>query len=504
MPYIIIQILSSYMVEVKGLYDSTISDLAGVLLKAIESEATVYGIEPHLKDILEGDLWTFKNPSAEEVFEAYKKGAVGVFCQNVPKGDLPDIPFIESLNYKDDLGKLLDYFYRHPSSELSVIAVTGTNGKTTVSYLCAQAMQYLNHKSYYIGTLGFGALSDVKSQNLTTPGVHELHAKLADARDLNAKLVAMEASSHGLDQGRILGVAIDVAVFTNLTHDHLDYHGSINDYLQSKRQLFDMKSVAMGVINIDDPSGEWLSETLDCNVWACGINQSPRGFSRWSIGEIVHANHDGMELKIITHQAEVTLQTSLVGYFNANNLLLSHAALCMLGIDAQSAAYALSSVKLIPGRMQKLNYTMIPCSIYVDYCHTPAAMELVLSELKLYEKGKLIVVFGCGGDRDKEKRPMMGEIAERLADVVIITQDNSRSEPFSEIVGDILQGAKCPGLIEVVSSRYSAIARAMRLASTDDIVLLAGIGTDKIFVNQCQQEMSDIEIVEEIITQGVL
>jgi|AntRauTorckE5430_2_1112549.scaffolds.fasta_scaffold00597_8 UDP-N-acetylmuramyl-tripeptide synthetase len=485
--------------EIKGFYQASVSELAASVGVYAESEEMVLRLVTSIDEIESGDALIRKNISDMEWNQALQKGCVAVFCENGPK-DAAKI--ICMLDFEVSMGILMNIFYQSPSSDLKVIAVTGTNGKTTVSYLCAKALQNLHHQSMYIGTLGYGRVNALIPQSLTTPGCGELHHKLALARDEEIECVALEASSQGLDQGRLSGVMIDVAVFTNLTHEHMDYHGSINDYMLAKEKLLMMKSVGLVVINQDDPSGKMIMDRIDKPLWPVSFEFIPRGYSRWSYGIIESVSFEGMQVKIITHQKTVVIDSPLFGSFNAENLILAHAALCQLGIDAKEAAYALSTIDMIPGRMQRLNCPNVNYEVIVDYSHTPAALEKVLILLRSLAKGRLWVVFGCGGDRDTEKRSIMGGISERYADEVVITEDNSRSESFEHIASQIVSGMKVAQLAKIIPSRVDAIKYALREAQMDDIILVAGKGHEcMIDTQKGVQEFSDVMAIETALAE---
>lgn len=486
--------------EIKGIYQTTVSELSASLGIYSDDDQTVLRIETSLENIEPSDVWVKAYPSVKDCEIAKEKGCVAIFCQKAPKVEgisILEVPCIETA-----LGLMVNILYDTPSSDLKVIATTGTNGKTTVAYLCAKALQALSYDSMYIGTLGYGRVNALRPQKLTTPSCGELHYKLALARDEGVSVVSLEASSHGLDQGRLSGVAIDVAIFTNLTHEHLDYHKSINDYLLAKQKLMTMRSVGVSVINLDDPSGEIIAGRIDKPIWAVSFQSIPRGYDRWSYAVIESMQPEGMQIKVISHVGSVVISTPLLGDFNAENVVLAHAAMCQIGMDPKEAAWALSTVDMIPGRMQKMQYPNLPCEVIVDYSHTPIALEKVLKNLRSLVKGRLWVVFGCGGDRDQSKRPMMGAIAERYADEVIVTEDNSRSEDFEDIAKQIVSGMKTPGFVKVIPKRLQAIKYALRESMQDDIVLVAGKGHELQMENrQGVREFSDITAIEAAVTE---
>ncbi|MEC7030919.1 MAG: UDP-N-acetylmuramoyl-L-alanyl-D-glutamate--2,6-diaminopimelate ligase [Pseudomonadota bacterium] len=485
--------------EVSGNYQSTVADLAASVGEISEDYTVVLGIQTAIKNIVTGDLWVCKSPSIAQCHTAKQAGAVAILCEEAVETSLSVI-VVKDIEFA--LGLMLNTLYEEPTSHMQVMAVTGTNGKTTVSYLCAAAMQFLQKSAFLVGTLGHGIPGQLRKHRYTTPPAGELHQSLASARDRGAEYVAMEASSHGLDQGRLSGVMIDVAVFTNLTHEHLDYHQTINAYLAAKQKLMNMRSVGVSIINVDDPSGEIIAQKCPKVVWACSLHSIPRGFKRWSYGQVRESSLQGVAVKVTTHEASYFIESNLIGAFNAENLVMAHAVLCLWGIDGQEAARALGAIISIPGRMQRLQLSSLPCEVIVDYSHTPAALERVLGELDRLKSNRLWVVFGCGGDRDVSKRPSMGAIAERLADEVILTDDNPRTEDSMKIIADIKSGMKCPSFAQVVPNRGDAIRFALREANENDIVLIAGKGHETVMETAVGKiYFSDIAKVEEIISE---
>lgn len=485
--------------EVYGNYQSSLSELAAAIGHIHDGEQWVYGIQTELMKIEQGDIWCYPRPNVEQCQLALARGCVAIVCCAAVETTLP---LFEVTDFEHSLGLLLNLFYQEPTSHMQVMAVTGTNGKTTVAYLCAAAMRILEKNALLIGTLGRGSLGHLQAQRHTTPPAGELHQALATGRDRGAEYVAMEASSHGLDQGRLAGVMVDVAVFTNLTHEHMDYHKTINEYLAAKQKLFMMKTVGISVINLDDPSGEIIASRIRKAKWACSLKSIPRGYDRWSYGSFEQSSLQGGILRITTHDAHCTIPTSLIGSFNAENLLLAHAALCVWGIDPSEAAKALSKVDTIPGRLQRVEYKELLCEVFIDYSHTPAALERVLSELDELKTGTLWVVFGAGGERDLAKRPMMGAVAERYADQVVLTEDNSRAEDKMDIMKHIQSGMKSPHLAHVIPQRQDAIRYALREARESDIVVIAGMGHETTMeTNEGSKAYSDIATVEEILTE---
>ncbi len=370
------------------------------------------------------------------------------------------------------LGYVADAVYGHPSRSLWIVGVTGTNGKTTTSQWIAQALDDSGRRCGVIGTLGIGLRGALEPAANTTPDAALFHETLARFRDAGAKAVSMEVSSIGLDQGRVNGTTFDVAVFTNLTRDHLDYHGSMAAYGDAKARLFSWPGLACSVINADDAYGQRLIDEVrgrggramsygvaNAEVAATSVAMGPRGLS----------------LGVATPWGPGEVDTGVVGAFNVSNLLATLGALLASDVGLERALDALSRVAPPPGRMERHGGGGRPL-VVIDYAHTPDALEKVLVAMRpaVAEGCDLVCVFGCGGDRDPGKRPLMGEIATRLADVAIVTSDNPRSEDPRAIVSQIAAGAGPNHEAEV--DRAAAIARALHISRAGDVVLIAGKG----------------------------
>lgn len=361
-------------------------------------------------------------------------------------------------------------FYDHPSANMATVAVTGTNGKTSVACFVAAALGKLIGPCGYIGTLGWGVETFEPLLN-TTPDVVSMHRLLAKMKAASARSAVFEASSIGIHQGRIDDVVIDVAVFTNLSRDHLDYHGDFASYAEVKRQLFLRPGLQAAVINVDDPMGaEWVKDIhADCRVITYGLKAS---------ADVVltrveyRLNGTAMQLKVPCGLVEIDVP--VVGEYNAMNVMAACAVLCHYSEDCQRIAEALQLITGVPGRMELVG-TGNPV-VLVDYAHTPDGLESALQALRPHCQGRLIVVFGCGGDRDKGKRPQMAAVCESLADVLVVTSDNPRSEHPMDIIGDVLQGLSAAAKPVVQVDRRLAIGEAISLAGEGDCILIAGKG----------------------------
>ncbi|RZA36220.1 MAG: UDP-N-acetylmuramoyl-L-alanyl-D-glutamate--2,6-diaminopimelate ligase [Lysobacteraceae bacterium] len=373
------------------------------------------------------------------------------------------------------MGEMADRFHARPSRDMSMVGVTGTNGKTSTVQLLAQAWHLRGQRAASIGTLGAGLYGEVVPTGFTTPLVLQMHALLAQLRDAGAKSVAMEVSSHALDQGRVDAVHFDVAVFTNLTRDHLDYHGDMAGYGAAKAKLFAWPELQAAVINLDDAFGRELAASLPPGMRTVGL--SSRGDSSASVqADNLRLDAGGIGFDLLIDGTTHEVQSKLLGRFNVDNLLAVAGALFALGEAPADIARTLSRLQPIHGRMNRLGGDGQRALVVVDYAHTPDALEQALSSLRDHAPARLICVFGCGGDRDKGKRPQMAASAERLADLVIVTDDNPRTENGDAIVADVLAGFARPDAVIVQRDRELAIARAIGEAGPDDIVLIAGKG----------------------------
>ena len=402
-------------------------------------------------------------------------GALGIVYEApVPDGVAVPDGAIGVPNLRAKLGRIADRFYGAPSAHLTVIGVTGTNGKTSFVQLLSQALSLRGVVAGSIGTLGAGLVGEVVSGERTTPDVIAVHRLLAQMRDAGASHVAMEVSSHALEQGRVDAVAFEIAVFTNLTRDHLDYHGSMEAYGAAKAKLFAWPSLRAAVINLDDAFGAELFRTLPESLRRIGVS------SRGSTGATLRAENlrldaGGIAFDLVQGNEHHAVASTLLGRFNVDNLLGVAGALLALDWRFDDVAALLPRLQPVQGRMNRAGGDGRSPLVVVDYAHTPDALEQALTSLREHTAGKLICVFGCGGERDRGKRPQMGEIASRLADWTIITDDNPRGEDGDAIVAEILSGFD--GLdANIVRDRIEAIALAIIHAKPGDIVLIAGKG----------------------------
>jgi len=417
---------------------------------------------------------------------AVERGAVAVLFEPVAGLEPPVLPSHVAIHAIPELGRrvgeMADRFFRQPSSDLEVAGVTGTNGKTTTAYLLAQAAEAVGRKGAYLGTIGCGRPGSLAAAGLTTPDCVTVHRLLAEARDSGAKTMALEVSSHALDQGRVDAVRFDTAVFTNLTRDHLDYHGTLDAYFAAKERIFRAPGLRRAIVNVRDEFGRRLADALDPAVEPVFFSTSndvwaPPG-AAWIRLPEMRATAAGLTLHVESSWGAGTLRSPLVGEFNAENLLAVLGVLLGWKIPLQRSLAALATCVPPPGRMEAFGGGAQPLAL-VDYAHTPDALGKLLEAARAHARGRVHCVFGCGGDRDPGKRPMMGAIAEHGADVVIVTDDNPRTEVSRSIIEQILAGMREPGAAQVIADRAEAIHHALAEADPGDVVVVAGKGHEE-------------------------
>jgi len=425
----------------------------------------------------------------------------------VPKIE-KNIPLIAVENLAHQIGVIADRFYGHPSKDLHVIGITGTDGKTSCSHFLASALSNKDSKAGVIGTIGYGLFGELHEASHTTPDAISIHKLLHEMRELGVRYVVMEVSSHGLDQGRVNGVIFEVAVLTNVSRDHLDYHGNQISYAKAKEKLFHMPGLTSVVINHDDKFGaQWL-ESLNSDVTniSYGVEQNNRATQNSVVISEVSLTQSGIGWHVNSPWGESDFSNPLYGKFNVYNLSAVISVLGCLGFSWNTIRREIKGLQTVPGRMEvcRIGETEVAPNVIIDFAHTPEALEQVLSSVKEHGFGRVWCVFGCGGDRDTGKRPLMGEVAERLADKVILTNDNPRNESANKIINEILSGTEKPELVHVECDREKAIYWALASADVDDIVLVAGkghescqiVGNEKIPFNDC-------EVIRAWLSRGV-
>ena len=378
---------------------------------------------------------------------------------------------------KSHTGEIAAAFWRQPSESLQLVATTGTNGKTSTAWWTAQALRHLGRRCGVVGTLGIGEPPDgLQSTGLTTPDPVTLQRALRRFVDDGFAACAIEASSIGLVEQRLAGTRIAVALFTNFTQDHLDFHGSMDAYWQAKRALFDWPGLRAAVVNLDDPKGaEIVAQLRGPEAWTYSLSQPAR-----LRAESIAYRDGGLAFDVVEGTAKAAVLSTLIGEYNVSNLLAVIGGLRALGVPLADAAAACAVLTPVPGRMQRVEASRPGPEVVVDYAHSPDALDKALQALRPFAQqrgGKLWAVFGCGGNRDTAKRPLMGAIAQRLADRVVLTSDNPRHESPAFILLQIVAGlAGSQERVKVIEDRRKAIATAVREADVNDVILLAGKG----------------------------
>ena len=386
-----------------------------------------------------------------------------------------NIPVISYFNLPEHLSEIADKFYDSPSQRLQLIGVTGTNGKTTVSQLLAQWAQILGKTPAVMGTIGNGLLGQVHPAANTTGSAIEVQSSLANFIEQGANFAAIEVSSHGLVQKRIEALKFAAVVFTNLSRDHLDYHGTMAAYADAKKRLFTELPSQYQIINADDEIGRaWLQELPDAVAVSCDPDFQPQQ-KNWLKSTALSFTGHGAEIEFASAWGDGKLESRLIGAFNVSNLLLVLATLLALGYPLQILIRTASQLRGVCGRMEMITAAGKP-TVMVDYAHTPDALEKALAAARIHCTGELWCIFGCGGDRDSGKRPMMAKVAERFADRIIITDDNPRTEAPAKIVADITAGFEQLQNVQIIHAREAAIRTAIQCAAENDVILIAGKG----------------------------
>lgn len=400
-------------------------------------------------------------------------------------------------------------YYQNPQAQMTMIGITGTNGKTSTSQLIANIFATCDYSCAVIGTNGAGKLESLQPLANTTPSATELHQLFAEFVSQHVECVAMESSSHALVQGRVTADLFDIAVYTNLSRDHLDYHHTMSAYAEAKKQIFTVNNQQIAVLNGDDKQAQqWLTSWPKQQVvWVYGRNDDISiHYPHFVIAnEIQHQPH-GVSFNLHTHLGDVAIVSPLLGDFNVDNLLAAISVLLIKGITLRQIAEGVAKLTPITGRMESTALVGFPTAV-VDYAHTPDALENALIACREHCHGSLWVVFGCGGDRDKGKRSLMAQAAETFADHMVITNDNPRSESPEAIAQDVLAGCKYPKKVTIILDREQAVLMTLEKAKANDIVLLAGKGhEDYIIIGKETMAYNEREIVKNFYfkqSQGV-
>lgn len=451
------------------------------------SDLSITGLTLNSRDVVAGNVFIAlagsKQHGLSHAKQAVAKGACAVIFDPAKNGiqlaeDLRcdvSVPMISVENLSLALGDIAARFYGDPSSLMTVIGITGTNGKTS----CSQFLSQVLDNCGIIGTLGWGEWGSLHKTLNTTPDALAIQSIFAKLLASGKKTVAMEVSSHGLEQGRVNGVRFKGAVFTNISRDHLDYHGSMENYLQAKLALLQTPDLAFVVVNLDDAYSEQILAAIPETVHIWGVTHAAQSLSA-KLHEQISAqnitnNMTGIEFDACWQNETQRVTTPLYGDFNVENVLCVLAVMLALGLSLADATKKLTNLQAVAGRMERFGGSEQPL-IFVDYAHTPDALDKVLGSVKKHCQQDLWVVFGCGGNRDKGKRSQMGECAERWANHVIVTDDNPRFENSADIIDAILSGCKDPHKIEVLPNREQAIHYVISKAKKGDCIVIAGKG----------------------------
>jgi UDP-N-acetylmuramoyl-L-alanyl-D-glutamate--2,6-diaminopimelate ligase len=402
------------------------------------------------------------------------------------------------VNVSEMVSEIAARFYHHPSKEMTVLAVTGTNGKTSVSQFIAQALESQSIACGVIGTLGVGRISNLVTTNMTTPDPITVQATLAQFRDQGIEYVAIEASSHALVQGRLKAVEIDVAILTNLSRDHLDYHGDMATYSAAKFSLFEFASLSAVVLNVADTFGRTIFSNLSTRSELSFVNYDANGdVPAALVARNSKTNLTGISFDVEFNEHQATVNSSLLARFNIDNLLASIAGLLATGFEFETVIKAINQCHAVDGRMQTYTADGAPL-VVIDFAHTSDALAHALQALHAHKTAtsKVWCVFGCGGDRDTGKRPLMGHVAELNADYIVLTADNPRSEDNASIIKQILAGMAHPEKAYIEPARDQAICYAIEHATRDDIVLIAGKGHEQYQdIAGVKRPFSDVKVV---------
>lgn len=467
----------------------------------------VSGVCQDSRQVAPGDLFIAlqggKLDGQTFIADAVKRGAVAVLIESTVEQKTGlvryevDAPVISVANLPARVSEIAGRCYGDPSSSLQVIGVTGTNGKSTTVSLLAQLYSAIAGRAGTIGTLGVAVDGRVIHDfGMTTPDAARAQKLLADLRDNNVRMVAMEVSSHGLYQHRVAGINFRAGIFTNITHDHLDYHGTMQNYAAAKQKLFESMGLQAAIINLDDPHAPQM-------VAAAKQRANVYSYSLLHFAADVYASDltysaEGVNFRLATPWGETEISSPLLGEFNVYNLISALTALCAIGCEFPVLLEAVPRLLPVPGRMQRIAVDADVTAV-VDYAHTPDALAQAIASTRVHTSGKLWVVFGCGGDRDRSKRPVMATLAERFADHVIVTSDNPRTEEPHSILQEICTGFRAQKH-RCITDRAEAIAFAITQAQSGDVILIAGKGHETYqIIGEEKRPFSDVEEAEKAL-----
>ncbi len=504
-------IYEDYQCDIEQLMDAIAAvQFNKTSLKAVTST----GLSEDSRKVKPGDIFIarpgLESDGRQFIYEAIAKGAVAILCEDSDielfdqvKNCSVSIYSVNNIVYK--LSELGAIFYKHPSEQLTIIGVTGTNGKTSCTQLIARIAENLNKKTAVMGTLGNGRIGKLISTDKTTVDAMAMQKSLANYQRNNFELISMEVSSHALNQGRVNNIDFDLALFTNLTHDHLDYHRDMQSYTNAKRKLLTKDTLSAVIINADDTTGDKLLNDNEIKVDKYSfsitpINAREPANSVWTESVVFHDT--GINAELATPWGNVEFKTSMIGQFNLSNCLAVITTLGVMGYSLEDVVAQLADISFVKGRMERFGGKNKPL-VMVDYAHTPDALKHVLQAIKPHTSHKLWTIFGCGGDRDRGKRPEMAAIVEEYADNMVITTDNPRTEPVEDIVTEMKKGLSRTSTCEVEYDREAAIRSTISKAVLGDVVLIAGKGHEQHqIIGKEKVPHSDVNIVEQALSQG--
>jgi len=476
---------------------------AGVEIDAVSGDAGVSGISADSRTVRPGDLFVCMPSSSRDthefIGEVVSKGASAVLVHSplgLDSAKAAGVPGVLPTDFGDGLWRLAKALSGNPSGSMRVVGVTGTNGKTTTAWLIRDALAALGRPASYLGTLGLHTPTSERELGNTTPFPVELQGYLVEALEGGSFDFVMEVSSHALQEKRADGVEFDVGVFTNLTQDHLDFHGTMEEYGAAKRRLFtDLPSQSskkfVAALNVDDPTGLAWSSQLSVPVLTYGVNA---GDLR---GEPLEVRVDGISLRLHYRGESAILESRLGGRYNVENLLSAAAGLLGLGHSLSETVQGLHQARPVPGRFEPVE-NALGIHILVDYAHTPDALAKLLDAVKESASGRIITVFGCGGDRDRTKRPLMAAAASSRSDLTVVTSDNPRTENPEAIVSEVAAGIVVGSVSETIVDRREAVAYAICQANPGDVVVIAGKGHENYqIIGKTKFPMDDRELARE-------
>ena len=458
-----------------------ISDLGSFAISG-KKDIEINGIASDSNNVKSGFVFiSIKGVKADGhsfINDAISRGAAALIVEKEVEV-LEDITIIRVPDTKKILSTVADAFYNCPSNRMNIIGVTGTNGKTTTTYFIEQILRKAGHKTGIIGTINYQIGDRIIPAVNTTPGPIQLRALLNQMLEANIETAIMEVSSHAIAQKRIAGIEFDTCIFTNLTPEHLDYHVTLGQYQDTKLQLFEQmgknskkNTAKKAIINIDDPISKRFLDVCQVEIITYGLNTNASVYAA-----DIRSTLNGSCFKLHIGSESIDVKINLAGKYNIYNALAATSAALAANLSLNEIKSGLESLKSVPGRFEKITTDAGFC-IIVDYAHTPDGMKQVLSAAKALKPNRIITVFGCGGDRDRLKRPQMGKISSELSDYTIITSDNPRTEDPMKIIEEILHGVKDTGRpdFEIIPDRKSAIKRAMELAKENDMIMILGKG----------------------------